>query len=88
MLTILGGFYLPRKILRKEGKHNMKLAFSTLCCPNYDWKDIFTMAKDLGFEGIEVRHIREEESSSPKEKSFPEYTLTVVRLPELSIRCM
>ena len=51
----------------------MKIAFSTLCCPNYEWKDIFSMAIDLGFDGIEVRHIKEDEASSPfsKEKVSP-----------------
>ena len=38
----------------------MKIAFSTLGCPNYDWKDIYSMAKDLGFDGIEIREIRGE----------------------------
>ncbi len=33
----------------------MKLAFSTLGCPDFDWKDIYTMAKDFGFSGIELR---------------------------------
>jgi len=32
----------------------MKLAFSTLGCPNFDWQDIYAMAKDLGFQGIEL----------------------------------
>ena len=43
----------------------MKIGFSTLCCPNYDWKEIFSMATDLGFDGIEVRYIKEEEALSP-----------------------
>ncbi len=33
----------------------MKIAFSTLGCPDFDWKDIYSMAKDLGFDGIELR---------------------------------
>ena len=35
----------------------MKLAFSTLGCPSYSWTDIYPMAKDLGFDGIEIRGI-------------------------------
>lgn len=35
----------------------MKIAFSTLGCPDFAWKDIYAMAKDLGFNGIEVRGI-------------------------------
>ena len=33
----------------------MKLAFSTLGCPDFDWPDIYSMAKDFGFKGIELR---------------------------------
>ena len=33
----------------------MKLAFSTLGCPDFDWPDIYAMAKDFGFDGIEIR---------------------------------
>ena len=37
----------------------MKLAFSTLGCPNYTWPEIYTMAKDIGFDGIEIRGLSE-----------------------------
>ena len=33
----------------------MKFSFSTLACPDYTWADIYSRAKDLGFDGIEVR---------------------------------
>ncbi len=33
----------------------MKLAFSTLGCPDFSWTDIYPMAKDLHFDGIEIR---------------------------------
>ncbi len=33
----------------------MKFSFSTLACPPTTWADIYSMAKDLGFDGIEVR---------------------------------
>jgi fatty-acyl-CoA synthase len=33
----------------------MKIAFSTLGCPDFSWTEIYTMAKDLGFDGIEIR---------------------------------
>ncbi len=33
----------------------MKLAFSTLGCPDFSWADIYSMAKDFGFRGIEMR---------------------------------
>ncbi|MCL2615608.1 MAG: AMP-binding protein [Dehalococcoidia bacterium] len=38
----------------------MKLAFSTLACPNWSWQDIISAAKDFGFDGIEVRGLGEE----------------------------
>ena len=33
----------------------MKLSFSTLACPEYSFSDMYAMATDLGFDGIEVR---------------------------------
>lgn len=38
----------------------MKIAFSTLGCPDFSWTDIYSMAKDLGFEGIEIRGLGNE----------------------------
>ena len=35
----------------------MKLSFSTIGCPSYAWTDIYPMAKDLGFDGIEIRSV-------------------------------
>ena len=47
----------------------MKLAFSTLGCPNFGWSEIFSMAKDLGFQGIEMRGYGDE-LFSVKSKAF------------------
>ncbi|MCQ2534984.1 MAG: AMP-binding protein [Clostridia bacterium] len=33
----------------------MKISFSTLACPNFTWSEIYSMASDFGFNGIEVR---------------------------------
>jgi len=33
----------------------MKISFSTLACPHSSWQEIYTMAKDVGFDGIEIR---------------------------------
>ena len=33
----------------------MKISFSTIACPDYSWVDIYSMAMDLGFDGIEIR---------------------------------
>ena len=38
----------------------MKIAFSTLGCPDFSWNDIYSMAKDLGFDGIEIRGLGKE----------------------------
>lgn len=35
----------------------MKLSFSTLGCPSWNFKEIFTTAKDLGYDGVELRGI-------------------------------
>jgi len=35
----------------------MKLAFSTLGCPNWNFWDVFSTAKDLGYSAVEVRGI-------------------------------
>ena len=38
----------------------MKISFSTLACPDFSWTDIYSMAKDLGFGGIELRGLGNE----------------------------
>lgn len=38
----------------------MKLAFSTLACPRWSFNDIFSTAKDLGYDGIEIRGIADQ----------------------------
>ncbi len=35
----------------------MRICFSTLGCPDFDWSDVYSMAKDLGFDGIELRSL-------------------------------
>ena len=42
----------------------MKTAFSTLGCPDWSWDEIVPMAKDLGFDGIELRGVGSELSAS------------------------
>ncbi len=65
----------------------MKIAFSTLCCPNYEWKDIYTMAKDLGFDGIEIRHIRED-SASPFSPEKCEKTSEKLKKLHIEVPCL
>lgn len=38
----------------------MKLSFSTLGCPEWSWADIYAVARDLGYQGVEVRGIGRE----------------------------
>lgn len=47
----------------------MKLAFSTLGCPGWTFDEIFSTAKDLGLDGIEIRGIGRE-LYAPKAKAF------------------
>ncbi len=38
----------------------MKLAFSTLGCPDWSWDEIFATAKDMRIDGIEIRGVGKE----------------------------
>lgn len=64
----------------------MKIAFSTLGCPDFDWTDIYSMAKDLGFNGIEIRGLGDEifavQAQPFTENQLPE---TIKKLSELHL---
>ena len=64
----------------------MKISFSTLACPDFSWSDIYSMAKDLHFDGIEVRGLGNE-ISAVKAGPFTEDKLpkTIQKLYELGI---
>jgi fatty-acyl-CoA synthase len=64
----------------------MKLAFSTLGCPDFDWPDIYSMAKDLGFDGIEIRGLGKD-IFAVRAQPFTEAELpnTIKKLSELRI---
>lgn len=47
----------------------MRIAFSTLGCPDWNWGDIVAAAKDLGYDGIELRGI-EHQMVLPKAAQF------------------
>jgi sugar phosphate isomerase/epimerase len=53
----------------------MKISFSTLGCPEWSWDDMLATAKDLGFNGIEIRGI-ENELYVPKAKPFADSHIT------------
>lgn len=69
----------------------MKVSFSTLGCPEWSWADITAMAKDLGFDGIEIRGVGKE-LYAPKIKEFLPKNIegTKKKLDEmgLSISCL
>ena len=69
----------------------MKLAFSTLGCPDFDWPDICSMAKDFGFNGIEVRGLGQEIFSAKgqpfSESNLPD-TLEKLKAQHLTISCL
>ena len=52
----------------------MKFAFSTLGCPDWNFKEMISTAKDLGLDGIEIRGI-ENEVFAPFAKPFREENL-------------
>ncbi|HZK26803.1 MAG TPA: AMP-binding protein [Thermoclostridium sp.] len=64
----------------------MKIAFSTLGCPNFSWSEIYSMAKDLGFDGIEIRGLGED-IYAVKAKPFTDEQLpqTIEKLKSLNI---
>lgn len=64
----------------------MKISFSTLACPDFSWTDIYSMAKDLGFNGIEVRGLGNE-IYSVKAKPFTDENIdkTVAKLNKLGL---
>ncbi|UWG95811.1 AMP-binding protein [Dehalobacter sp. DCM] len=65
----------------------MKLAFSTLGCPDFSWNDIYSMAKDFGFDGIEIRGLGNE-IFAVQAQPFTEAQLphTVKKLAELKLK--
>ncbi|NLA77512.1 MAG: sugar phosphate isomerase/epimerase [Clostridiales bacterium] len=49
----------------------MKISFSTLGCPRWTWNEVFSTAKDLGFDGVEIRGLGDE-LYAPSIKEFRE----------------
>jgi fatty-acyl-CoA synthase len=64
----------------------VKIAFSTLGCPDFSWTDIYSMAKDLGFDGIEIRGLGNE-IFAVKAQPFTETQLpqTIKKLADLRL---
>lgn len=69
----------------------MKICFSTLACPDYSWTDIYSMASDLGFKGIEVRGIGNELNpvmAKPFKDENIEKTIAKLNRLKLEIPCL
>lgn len=69
----------------------MKLAFSTLGCPDFDWQDIYSMAKDLGYSGIEMRGLGDKIFSIHAKPFHPDQidkTLATLKRMHLAIPCL
>lgn len=64
----------------------MKFSFSTLACPDYTWADIYSMAKDLGFDGIEVRGLGNDIFDASKNMPFSPRLLPATRQKLASLR--
>ena len=64
----------------------MKIAFSTLGCPNFGWTDIYSMAKDLGYDGIEIRGLGDD-IFAVRAQPFTESQLpkTIAKLKEIGV---
>jgi len=70
---------------------NMKIAFSTLGCPNFNWPEIYSMAKDLGFDGIEIRGLGEDiftVNAKPFTDDQIEQTINKLSSLHLTIPCL
>ena len=69
----------------------MKIAFSTIGCPDFDWPDIYSMAKDLGFDGIEIRGLGKDifavQAQPFTESQLPETVKKLSKL-RLEIPCL
>lgn len=69
----------------------MKLSFSTLACPGYSWTEIYSLAKDFGFHGIEMRGLGDDifsvHASPFLPENLPDTKATLKRL-KLEICCL
>ena len=64
----------------------MKISFSTIACHDFSWTEIYSMAKDLGFNGIEVRGLGDD-IFAVKAKPFTQAELpgTIEKLKKLNL---
>jgi len=76
---------------RTNKESNMKLSFSTVGCPRWDWQSIVATARDLGYDGVEVRGVGKD-ISVPSVPEFGEArlgaTLDNLAKMNLSVPCL
>ena len=87
----LGTFWLLGFYFWKKGLLLMKLAFSTIGCPDFDWEDVYSLAKDFGYDGIEVRGLGADIHSvkgNPFSEKRLDKTIDQLRAMRLSISCL
>jgi len=69
----------------------LKISFSTLACPDFAWKDIYSMAKDFGFDGIEIRGLGNEifsVNAQPFKKEQLPKTIEKLKSLNIEISCL
>ena len=69
---------------------SIKLAFSTLGCPEWTWNEMYSMAHDLGYAGIEIRGLGKEITASRAKPFWPDEidnTMETLKKLGLSIPC-
>lgn len=69
----------------------MKISFSTLGCPGFEWSDIYSMAKDFGFDGIEIRGLGKDIFQgvvNPFSDERIEKTVSLLKRMHLSVPCL
>jgi len=69
----------------------MKLSFSTLGCPDFSWAEIYSLAKDFGFHGIEVHGLGHDIFSVSASPFLPENiaeTKATLKRLKLEICCL
>jgi sugar phosphate isomerase/epimerase len=78
-LTAIGAGFCAPAILRAQGRPKRNpIAFSTLGCPDWNWKNILERADKLGYAGIELRGIAGE-MDLPKVPEFQAARLATTR---------
>jgi sugar phosphate isomerase/epimerase len=69
----------------------MKVSFSTLACPKWSWNKILKEARNMGYDGIEIRGLEGELDLSRMQPFFPENikgTMEQLRNKNLEICCL